>query len=211
MPFRIKAARRPTPQINATASAANSAKPKKYHIWSEGLQEECLTENLKVCGVDRESSNYDRNVESYDFKLKYRLNGENRMKRRQSSANNSEDEDESTEKRFNCFANGHRSNKRFRMDCDGGDGGARVHVRHRLGQRSNNDDSSSNDSAGNQLHARAILDLNIKGDSSNCDVARELANKLYEEKDDLLRKIDLIIIIIIYIDASFILECSSGG
>lgn len=199
--FRIKPSRRP-PNQQAAAPAAVAAKQNKYNIWSTGLQEECLTENLKVCGVDRESSNYDRNVESYDFKLKYRLNGENTMKRRQSTNNNSDDDDDdeddtTSRKNFKCFgAKSETSNfKRFRMDCAMDEGGEkpRKNVRLRLGPR-NTDESSSNssNSGGSRQHrsqTRVILDLNVRSDSSNDDVARELANKLYEEKDELMREI----------------------
>lgn len=156
--------------VNLQTSAATT-KNKKYNIWTAGLQEECLMENLKGCGVDKNSFNYDRKSEQYDYTLKYRLNGENTLKRRQS--NNSDDDSD-------CFAN-QMQNKRFRSNC--ADQKSHKSVRLRLGQRSG-DDSSSNDSL---RQSRIILDLNITAESTNEDVARDLANKLYEEKDELMR------------------------
>lgn len=122
----------------------NKCQPKfkKYNIWSNGLQEECLLETLKVCGVDKPEK-FDRNIESYDYSLKYRLNGENSMKRRQS--NNSDD---SGERNSNRFEYGGQS-KRFRASSMGsglgGRDGKRIrkNVRLRLGHKS--EDSSSND------------------------------------------------------------------
>lgn len=99
-----------------------------------------MLETLKVCGVDKPEK-FDRNSESYDYSLKYRLNGENSMKRRQS--NNSDDSGER-----NRFEYGGQS-KRFRASSMGsglgGRDGKRIrkNVRLRLGHKS--EDSSSND------------------------------------------------------------------
>lgn len=160
-------------------------KKKNYNIWSAGLQEETLMENLKGCGVDRKTSNYDRNIESYDYSLKYRLNGENTLKRRQST---NSDDSSNGKSNFNCFAAQQQKStqqsktKRFRTNSMNG----RKNVRLRLGAQKS-DDSSSNDT--HQLNGpRHILDLNITEGTSNEDVARDLANKLYEEKDDLMCK-----------------------
>lgn len=153
------------PLANLVAAPTVAAKNKKYNIWTADIQEESLMENLKGCGVDREKSNYDRKSEQYDYTLKYRLNGDNSLKRRQS--NNSEDD----------VFEGQSQNKRFRSNISG-----RKNVRLRLGHHS---DSSSNESDVLR-QPRVILDLNITADSTNDDVARDLANKLYEEKDDLM-------------------------
>lgn len=99
-------------------------------------------ETLKVCGVDKPEK-FDRNIESYDYSLKYRLNGENSMKRRQS--NNSDDSGERNSSRFEYGG----QNKRFRASSMGsglgGRDGKRIrkNVRLRLGHKS--EDSSSND------------------------------------------------------------------
>lgn len=130
-------------------------------------------ENLKGCGVDRNTSNYDRSIESYDYAFKYRMNGQKSLKRRQSHSDDSEAQ-------FDTFDT---KNKRFRANSMGS-GQNRKNVRLRLGHRS--DDSSSNDGATTMNASRSILDLNVTADSTNEDVAREIANKLYEEKDELL-------------------------
>lgn len=150
---------------------------KKYNIWSTSLQEEVM-ENLKGCGVDQDNARYDRKSESYDYSLKYRLNGENTLKRRQSYSDDSE-------KGFNCASSNffETKNKRFRANSLSVKD--RRNVRLRLGNGS--DDSSSND-GGTMNTARCILDLTATGDSPNEDVARDIANKLYEQKDDLMCK-----------------------
>ena len=42
----------------------------KYNVWSTGLQEEALTSELANCDAMQKYSR-DRDVESYDFTLKY--------------------------------------------------------------------------------------------------------------------------------------------
>lgn len=162
------------PLSNLHAAPTTAAKNKKYNIWTADIQEESLMENLKGCGVDKATSNYDRKSEQYDFTLKYRLNGENSLKRRQS--NNSEDDTD-------YFAT-KSQNKRFRSNSSGQS--SRKNVRLRVGHRSG-DDSSSNDSEVLR-QPRVILDLNVTATSTHDDIARDLANKLYEEKDDLMCK-----------------------
>jgi len=48
---------------------------KKNNIWSERLEEESLMEHLKGCDVTHNEMR-SRNVEYYDFSIKYRINGE---------------------------------------------------------------------------------------------------------------------------------------
>jgi phosphorylated adapter RNA export protein len=90
-----------------------------------------------------------------------------RVKRRQS---NSDDSDN-----FNQY----ETNKRFRGNRYH-DEQVRKSVKERLGSRS--DDSNSNES-----QPRHILDLDIGTNSGDDQIAREIAEKLYEKKDDLLR------------------------
>ena len=45
----------------------------KYNIWTSSLQED-LMENLRDCGVN--SRKRDRNVENYDYTIKYRSNSD---------------------------------------------------------------------------------------------------------------------------------------
>lgn len=190
----------------ATAALASSSVRRKNNIWATGLQEESLMENLKGCGVDREASSaYDRDVESYDYSLRFRLNGDNALKRRKSS--NSDSSNERPQSKY--FRTFHSQNgKRSRANgggtgegSDSGNGGGggcghkqykKKNVRQRLGVR-RSDDSSSNDS-GLLDGPRTILDLEpVTVDSTNEQVAKDLATKLHEEKDELmLRIIDIL-------------------
>lgn len=136
-------------------------------------------ENLKECGVDQDSGRYDRSCESYDYSLKYRLNGENSLKRRQSYSDDSD-------KGFSCSTSNafESKNKRFRANSLSVKD--RKNVRLRLGNRS--DDSSGNEGSGAMNMARNIIDLSIDASSTNDEIAKDIANKLYEEKDDLMGK-----------------------
>lgn len=178
---------KPLQGIQIPGAQTSKFNQKKYNIWSTSLQEEVM-ENLKGCGVDQDSGRYDRNCESYDYSLKYRLNGENSLKRRQSYSDDSD-------KGFNCSSSNffETKNKRFRASSLSVKD--RRNVRLRLGNRS--DDSSSNDGS-TMNSARCILDLNVTSDSSNDEVAREIANKLYEEKDELMSKLTILLKHFIY-------------
>lgn len=151
------------------------SRPNKYNIWTESLQEDTLMETMRGCDVTLNGMR-NRDVESYDYNLKYRMNGGNAfrrvLKRRQS---NSDDSD------------GYGGGKRFRSMSFGGTGGRdRKSVKLRLGKR-NSSDSNSNDSFQNA--PRHILDLNVAEDCANEAFAAELANKLCEEKDELMLRI----------------------
>lgn len=137
-------------------------------------------ENLKGCGVDQDSGRYDRNCESYDYSLKYRLNGENSLKRRQSYSDDSD-------KGFNCSTSNafESKNKRFRANSLSVKD--RKNVRLRLGNRS--DDSSGNEGSGAMNMARNILDLAVDTSATNDEIAKDIADKLYEEKDTLMSKL----------------------
>lgn len=158
---------------------SHSALPSKYNIWTESLQEDTLMETMRGCDVTLNGMR-NRDVESYDYNLKYRLNGGNAfqrvLKRRQS---NSDDSD------------GYGGGKRFRSMSFGGNGGReRKSVKLRLGKR-NSSDSNSNDSFQNapRFASRHILDLNVSEDCPNETFAAELANKLCEEKDELMLRV----------------------
>lgn len=155
-------------------------------------------ENLKGCGVDQQSTNYDRSVESYDYSIKYRLNDgdQNALKRRLST--NSDSSANDNNKPFACFGNHQKQSKtkRFRANSMGsGSAGSKRNVRLRLGVVKGGEDSSSNDGTSQHLNApRTIIDLiEITDKTSNEEIARDMANKLYEEKDELLceLKIDI--------------------
>ncbi|KAH8370899.1 hypothetical protein KR093_005510 [Drosophila rubida] len=156
---------------------SNRARFKKYNVWTAALQEDALSENMRGCDVTRSSS--DRNVENYDFSMRFRLNGENTLKRRLS---NSSDEGSS-----------HPAHKRGRQSLRPTVESQRERhpLKGRLGQRSRSrrGNSSTSGSSDNSSEPRHILDLKDTSGRDACDVAREMAGKLYEEKDELLVRV----------------------
>ncbi|EDW02489.1 phosphorylated adapter RNA export protein [Drosophila grimshawi] len=165
-----------------TDAEPNRARFKKYNVWTAALQEEALSENMRGCDVTRSSS--DRNVENYDFPLKYRVNGENTLKRRLS--NSSEEEE----------TRSHPAHKRGRPSTrpalDSCQREERQSVKQRIGQRSRSrrgHSSTSGGSSDNSGEPRHILDLQETAGRDPSDVAREMANKLYEDKDELLVRV----------------------
>ncbi|ALC40541.1 Phax [Drosophila busckii] len=154
---------------------SHRARFKKYNVWTAALQEEALSENMRSCDVTRPSN--DRNVENYDFPQKYRNNGENSLKRRLS---NSSDE-----------ASAHPALKRGRQSSRsiGGAQRDKTSIKNRLGQRVRRCNSSTSGSSDNSSEPRHIVDLNDISGRDSCDVAKEMASKLYEEKDELLVRV----------------------
>lgn len=55
------------------STAQKPTKFNKYNIWTNALQEESLMENLRGCDVNNKRKR-GRNVEDYDYSLKYKLN-----------------------------------------------------------------------------------------------------------------------------------------
>lgn len=130
------------------------------------------------CGVDQDSGQYDRQCESYDYQLKYRLNGENSLKRRQSYSDDSD-------KGFSCSASNmfESRNKRFRANSLSVKD--RKNVRLRVGNRTEDINEGTSNAMNMQ---RCILDLTVTAECANDVVAKDIANKLYEEKDELMSK-----------------------
>lgn len=159
---------------SSSTGEPNRARFKKYNIWTAALQEEALTENMRGCDVNHKSSS-DRNVENYDFSMRYRLNGEHALKRRLS---NSSDEGSSQPAfkrgRSSCLESQRRDQHRP--------------IKSRLGSRSRSrrGNSSTSGSSDNSSEPRHILDLQDVTGREPKDVANEMASKLYEEKDELL-------------------------
>jgi len=143
-------------------------------VWTAALQEDALSENMRGCDVTRSSS--DRNVENYDFPQKYLMNGENTMKRRLSNSSDEGASHPANKRGRQCF--------RIAMDCER----ERIPIKSRIGKRSRSrrGNSSTSGSSDNSSEPRHILDLKDTGGRDPSDVAREMANKLYEEKDELL-------------------------
>lgn len=119
---------------------------------------------MKGCEVRTNAR--DRDVESYDYRAKYRLNGETApaLKRRQSYSDDSDTYNKTESKRFKSRG-----------------GEQRISAKLRLGARISDDSSDGINSV-----ARNILDLTVTMESTDEEVAQDLANKLAEEKDDLL-------------------------
>uniref|UniRef100_A0A182JD89 Phosphorylated adapter RNA export protein n=1 Tax=Anopheles atroparvus TaxID=41427 RepID=A0A182JD89_ANOAO len=154
-------------------------RPNKYNIWTESLQEDTLMETMRGCDVTPHALR-NRDVESYDYKLKARMQGGNafeRLKRRQS---NSDDSD--------GYSGGGKRMRTARHDYSGAGGQERrVSVKERVGQRITSTDSNSDDSA--QSAPRHIPDLNLEADCSNESFANELADKLCETHAELLQRV----------------------
>ncbi|XP_020814590.1 phosphorylated adapter RNA export protein [Drosophila serrata] len=153
----------------------NRARFKKYNVWTAALQEDALSENMRGCDVTR--SGRDRNVENYDFSLRFRLNGENTLKRRLS--NSSDDGGESSHP---AHKRGRRSSRPTQEYPQRGA------VKSRLGHRSRRGTSSASGSS-DSCEPRHILDLKDVAGRDPSDVATEMASKLYEEKDELLVRV----------------------
>lgn len=156
-------------------------RPEKYNVWTATLQED-LMENMRGCEVNNHKR--DREVESYDYRIKYRINGESvssaltGIKRRQSYSDDSDTSNMQSQqkqqdiKRFR--GKNHSTNKK-------------LSAKLRLGPRvSGTGDDSCNSSDGMTTIARHVLDLTVSTESTNEEIAQDIAMKLCEEKDDLL-------------------------
>uniref|UniRef100_A0A1Q3F8V3 Phosphorylated adapter RNA export protein n=1 Tax=Culex tarsalis TaxID=7177 RepID=A0A1Q3F8V3_CULTA len=165
-----------------SGSGLSSSVPNKYNIWTESLQEDTLMETMRGCDVTLNGMR-NRDVESYDYSLKYRMNGGNAfhraLKRRQS---NSDDSD------------GFGGGKRFRSTSFGGVSCGvmreqRKSAKLRLGKRNSSDESQDSFQNAPRFASRHILDLNVADGCSYEVFAAELARKLCEEKDDLMLRV----------------------
>lgn len=125
------------------------------------MQEESLTEDLVSCGVTR-SIYHDRSVESYDYTLGYSFAN------KKDQENNTSDEEQETEKRL--------TNKRTFKD--------RRNPKLRLGKRR----QSHEDEEDPKGSARILPDLTATVESTDEEVAADIASKLSEKKDDLISK-----------------------
>lgn len=157
-------------------------RPDKYNVWTATLQED-LMENMRGCDVNNHRR--DREVESYDYRIKYRLNGESEppitgVKRRQSYSDDSD-----TSNLQNQQHQQQQDMKRFRGKNHLTK--QRISAKLRLGPRVvAGGEDSCNSSDGITTIARHVLDLSVSPACSNEEIAQDIAMKLYEEKDDLL-------------------------
>ncbi|KAG6458461.1 phosphorylated adapter RNA export protein isoform X2 [Manduca sexta] len=140
-------------------SSSQSDKKEKYNIWCKTLQEDLLTEDMVSCDVSKKSK---YGVESYDYTIKYRLDDDYVSKK--IFTNNSNYERERT------------SNKRRYSD--------RSNVKLRLGKREN-----SHRRQHERSEPKYLPDLIVTTENSIDSIATEIAEKLSEEKKDLVGKI----------------------
>ena len=158
--------KRPKLKLKGSRNSAKNwgAKNDKYKIWCTQLQEDSLTEDLVSCGVTKKRFQ-ERSVENYDIPSHYSLNGRWNMEQRN---NNSSEDEKDSERRL--------TNKRTNAD--------RSNVKLRLGKKRNSMDVDNQKGA-----VRNIADLSATTESTDSDVATDIAAKLSEKKDLLIRRI----------------------
>lgn len=167
------------------------ARFKKYDIWTAALQEEALTENMRGCDVTQNGLN-DRNVENYDFSLKYRLNGDNSLKRRLSNSNDDlSDSDQYQPHNKRQRHSSRRGELKPSTASSSSSSSSRRSIHERLGKRKDfhgrrRSSPYSGSSDSNSYDPKHIEDLTDVNNRDPIDVAKEMAMKLKEEKDDLL-------------------------
>lgn len=183
-------------QPTSTGDEQKKARFKKYDIWTAALQEEALTENMRGCDVTQNGFN-DRNVENYDFSLRYRLNGENSLKRRLSNSNDDlsdSDQYQPHSKRQRPSSRGIVKTSSTSSSSSSSTAAGKRSVHERLGKRSRHfrgrrrSSPYSGGSDSNSYDPKHIEDLEDIAGREPVEVAREMAMKLHEEKDDLLGK-----------------------
>ncbi|XP_045452483.1 phosphorylated adapter RNA export protein [Melitaea cinxia] len=137
-----------------------AAKKDKYNIWCKALQEDLLTEDMVTCDLTKKSR---YGVESYDYTIKYRLNDDYISKK--VFTNNSEyrPKDQATNKRSNSD---------------------RGNVKLRLGKRVNSELPLDEKQV-----PRILPDLLVSLEDPTELIANEIAEKLTEEKKDLVGRI----------------------
>lgn len=120
------------------------------------FQEDLLTEDMVGCGVTKKSR---YGVESYDYTIQYRLNDNFIPKKVFTNSNELENE--------------RTSNKRRHVD--------RGNVKLRLGKRVNSHQQQSD-----RQEPKFLPDLVVKSEDNLEDVALDIAEKLNEEKKELV-------------------------
>nr|XP_022909316.1 phosphorylated adapter RNA export protein [Onthophagus taurus] len=156
---------KPRPRLLAATKPVNH----KYNIWNNRIQEEVLVDTLNTCDVTKK--NRSRDVESYDFPVRENFN-ENFNGRRDLreilTRKNKEKGDVKANERVNNKRNRKdRKNKNLRL----------------IGKQEEEDDEDGRGAP------RILMDLIINEGNTCEEIARELANKLSETKEDLLLKI----------------------
>lgn len=169
--------------VNRVNDESFVGKQKKYGVWSMGLQEEALTDGLITsCEVER-SFERTRDVESYDFNLPFKLAAENYQPPSPDKANcdDSDINDQITQlnqRPDSSFRDFNRKRSHDSMS-DGYRRGYRG--RHHHGKR-----GGKCDSVYKQGSPKILLPLSTTASDNEEDVARDIADKLNEEKENLI-------------------------
>jgi phosphorylated adapter RNA export protein len=157
--FRVKKPKLKKKSGATEGTAHHTSRHSKYNIWCNELQETSLTEELVNCDV-RQKIDRSRDVESYNYKLAYTMDNQ---------------QDHNVDG-FGCESRAFPQGIKRRY-------GDRGSVKLRLGKKRSN--SNESDCRGSP---RTICDLYVTLENTNEEVATDIANKLCEEKDDLICK-----------------------
>lgn len=133
--------------------------PNKYDIWSSKLREDSLTETMRNFGVNRQEGDNNRNVEWYDFTVKNRFAKDGTNRLKRRRSNGSRETDERDEDDSN----------------DHTDVGSKRFCSNRRGSKS-------------PQNPRHLGNLELHENHTCEDMAKEVANKLNEKNDVLIRK-----------------------
>ncbi|CAG9563800.1 unnamed protein product [Danaus chrysippus] len=139
---------------------AHTTKKDKYNIWCKALEEDILTEDMVSCDVSKKSR---YGVESYDYTIKYRLD-DHYISKKVFTNNHKHSNKE------------HSTNKRSYSD--------RSNVKLRLGKRTNSEQPSES-----KQNPRILTDLCVTSEHPIEQIALDIAEKLSEEKTELVGRI----------------------
>lgn len=158
-------AKRHKMQTERTTSIDKYQKPQikknKYDIWCSELQESALTDDLVNIDVANKIIDRSRNVESYDYRLAFRQHNDTTV---DSTIEDSAPAGHSEP----AYGNKRRFHERGS-------------IKQRLGRR---DSGSKNDDE--HCEPRHLLALNCCTDDSEEELAKDIADKLWEHKEELI-------------------------
>ncbi|XP_046403833.1 phosphorylated adapter RNA export protein [Ischnura elegans] len=159
------------------SDAKMSSKQEKYAIWSRELQESALTDELNICcGVE---GNFERtrDCESYDFSKAYKLAAEHYQQLSPDGISNCEGAEENVEE-TNRAGSSRNLKRRHNSMGDGYRRGYRG--RHNQNNRGPKGDTGV---------PKILSPLSVSVTDNDADIARDIASKLFEEKEDLIAKV----------------------
>lgn len=155
----VKKAKKPRIKLKPKARYRKPAQ-KKYDIWSTRVQDEVLAETLNSCDVTIKDRS--RDAETYDFSMGKKYYEDETYPERESLFN-----EETQESNKRTRAN--RNNVNFRQK-------KRSHSREKKVEKGSS-------------KPRILLDLAVNINSSEDEIAKDISNKLYEEKEELISKL----------------------